>query len=414
MVWYFFRHFIFSERAGSLIRRIAWLSVIGITISVTAFLVVLFVMNGMNRSIQERVVALEPHLFVHDKEIKEIKLLEQHPIIDVLDQEDIQYYFYESQDVILRTTEGQFRGAIARGVTSESLSFLFKKIQELNERNHANTNDYGINVLEDLPAEGEVILGIDLARSLGVYEGDYITVLAPEGLLLPPGETPNFEKVRVKRIVSMNLSDLDSQYMFYTRGLSLNAFQRTASRQVGIELWLHNPEFASDFKKSLSKFDNFKIETWMERNSALFFALKLEKIAIGIFLGLAGLIAGSSILTVLALLLSQKKREIAILRAIGLSAKRTVQIFTQMGILLSASGVLAGIILGMTFGFYVEKNPINLLPEIYYDSQIPAEVNMWLVFFVLVVGFILAFLGSWLPARTALEIEPSQALRVKN
>jgi lipoprotein-releasing system permease protein len=132
-----------------------------------------------------------------------------------------------------------------------------------------------------------------------------------------------------------------------------------------------------------------------------------------VFLGLAGLIAGSSILSVLALLMSQKKRDVAILKTLGLSNRATVRVFTQMGLMLASLGLVPGVILGTGLSFYIQKHPLNVLPDIYNDSQIPALVDPTLVIGVLVVGFIICLGGAWYPARTATDIEPAKALRLK-
>lgn len=414
--WHLFTHFIFSARAGALIRRIAWLSVVSILLSVFSFLVVLFVMNGMNDSIQNRLLALEPHLYVTVPGIKSTVLLEAHPAYQRLKENpENRAYLFETQDLIIRTMDGQFRGAIARGVSSESLQFLMDQVRKLDRARFTKSLSQPYEFQPDqMPGEGEILMGVDLARSLGVFEGDMVTVVSPEALLMPLGDVPTFEKVRVHRILSTNLADIDGQYIFYQRGASMKSMQSSPSVQRGIEVWTPNGQHLDSLKDDLLKFDGVQVETWMDRNSALFYALKLEKFSIGLFLGLAAIISASSILTVLTLLMSQKKRDIAILRTIGLSGARTVRIFTQLGASLAAIGVVAGTVLGTALSLYFEYYPLNVLPDIYYDAQIPFRVDFGLVFGVFVVSAVIALLGAWIPARAALEIEPSQALRVKN
>ncbi|MBC7370265.1 MAG: ABC transporter permease, partial [Bdellovibrionaceae bacterium] len=340
----FFSHFIFSKRAGALVRRLAWLSVGAIALSVTAFLIVIFVMNGMNASIHKRILSLEPHLYVTVNGVTKGSLLELHPVYQRLQEfTENKSYVYESQDVIVRTMDGQFHGAIARGVSKESLAFMISEIKKLDEKKRHDSVDMW--AAEDIPGKGEVVVGVDLARNLGVFEGDYLTIVPPEGLLLPPGETPKFEKVRVSKIIATNLADLDSQFVFYQRGMTLNTLSG-ASRKVGIEVWTPEGKNLNDLKKETEKFSDVLAETWMDRNSVLFFALKLEKTVMGSFLALAGLIASSSILSVLALLMSQKRRDIAILKTLGLSDKKTVTIFTQMGLLLACFGLVPGVVFG--------------------------------------------------------------------
>lgn len=409
VIFHFFSKLIFSSRAGALIRRISWLSIINVTISVAAFLIVLFVMNGMNLSLQRRILALQPHLVVSVSDVKDVGILDIHPLMARLQADgDKKAFVFESQDVLVRTVEGQSRGAMAQGITPESMQHLLDEVHKLSK----NKIDYEIET--ELPQAGEVAIGIDLARTLNLFEGDYITLFPPESLLMPPGETPPFERVKVKKILSTNISDLDAQFIFYNRGKTLRSFAKSASRQIGVEVWVKDPYRLQNLKEQLQQFDNIKVETWMDRNSALFFALKAEKTVIGIFLGLAGLIAASSILTVLALLLSQKKRDIAILRTIGLSNIKSVKLFTSMGMLLSASGVVCGAVIGTLTGIYIEAHPLNVLPDIYYDSEIPAKVDYSLLVLVLIVSLIVAFLGSWLPSRMISEIDPSRTLRMKN
>lgn len=413
LVGHFFRHFIFSKRAGALVKRISWLSVVGISISVTAFLTVLFVMNGMNGTIKKRILGLEPHLYVQVAGVVNSSALEAHPVMQRLKENPAnRAYIYETQDVILRSQEGQFRGGMARGVTPESLENFIHSLQNM-DRGDTQREAYFWDP-SDIPQEGEILLGVDLAQSLGVFEGDFLTVVSPAGLLLPPGETPKFERVRIKKIVTTSLADIDAQFVFYQRGVTLNSLAREGLRSFGIEVWLADESELSAMKENLAKFDGAKVETWMDRNSALLYALKLEKMTIGTFLGLAGIVAASSILTVLALLLSQKRRDIAILRTIGLSSRETVKTFTLLGFSLGFAGVLIGVFLGTGIGLYLEAYPLKLADSaIYYDPSIPALVDYGLVMGVLLVSAVVAGLGAYIPARTAATVKPSDALRIK-
>jgi lipoprotein-releasing system permease protein len=414
---YFFSKLIFSNRAGALVRRIAWLSVIGSSVSVTAFLLVLFVMNGMNQSIRQRILALEPHLSIQVRTMSSNLNLETLPIYQRLKESpEYKIAIFESQDVILRTLEGQFRGAQARGLTEASFKLFIQQLHQLERGKSSRVNlDAPLWEEDEIPGQGELVLGIDLAKTLNIYEGDFLTVIPPEGLILPLGETPKFERLKVRRIISTSLADMDSQYVFYLKGKALVSLRDSASRQVGYDVWLPNGEDARDVKDSLSSFSDVEIQTWMERNSALFYALKLEKMMIGIFLGLAGLIASFSILTVMALLISQKRRDLAMLRTLGLSSRRTVKIMTQVGVILGGTGALIGVVFGTGLSLWLEFYPIHgMLPEIYYDQQIPALVDWRLVVGVLLASFLIAVGGSYLPAQTVAELDPSDVLRQKN
>lgn len=380
-------------------------------------------MNGMNKSIESRVIALEPHLTILPKSAVSFKEMEADPLIGKLkDLGAERHSFFDTQDVIVRTMEGQFKGAIAQGFVRKSFENLNLRIREQNDKHLKRISaDSQMWQEMDVPESNEIFIGVDLARSLGVFEGDYLTVLPPESLLLASGAAPTFEKVRIKKILSTNLADLDSQYIFYMRDLTLGSLKGSMSRQVGVEVWLKDAMEAGQFKDRLQDWLEDKkspiawnIQTWMDRNSALFYALKLEKFMIGVFLGLAGLIASFSILTVLALLISQKKRDIAMLRTLGLSKQAAVRYFIQIGVSLSMVGVLIGAVLGLLVGYVLEWHPINILPDIYYDSTIPAKVNLVLFVAVILVTTLIAFVGSYLPTKAIEKISPSEVMRMKN
>lgn len=428
MVLFLFKKLVLSNRAGNLVRRISRLSMVSIGVSTFAFLLILFIMNGMNQSIQARVVSLEAHLTALPKQPVNIKEIENDPLLAKIKELPIERYsLFDTQDVIVRTMEGQFKGAIAQGFVRKSFENLNQKIKEQNEK-HLKRSFQDTQMWQemDIPESNEIMIGVDLARSLGVFEGDYLMVLPPESLLLASGETPVFEKVKIKKILSTNLADLDSQYIFYMRDLTLSSLKNSLSRQVGVEIWLKDAMDSATIKDILNDWLadsksagiggllDWNIQTWMDRNSALFYALKLEKFMIGIFLGLAGLIASFSILTVLALLISQKKRDIAMLRTLGLSQKMAVRYFIQIGISLSFVGVSIGAILGLIVGYVLEWYPINILPDIYYDSTIPAKVNVFLFLAVVAVTLLIAFLGSYLPTKAIEKISPAEVLRMKN
>lgn len=400
----FLKKLILSKRSGALIRRITVLSFVAITLSLTAFFIVLFVMNGMNRNIKGRILALEPHLMTTNtlaQDAETQKILEGTQAIK-----------YQSFDLILRTVDGQFRGSEAIGYTTQGLQLWMEHLRELKTRKRGY--DLEASLLNRLQLEeNEVAIGVDLARSLGLLEGDEVTLIPPETLLLSSLETPLFQKVVVRRILSTDLYDLDNKLILFNSENSLKIFSNTLSRRTGYHVWFADVAPADAMKKHLLAKGVTSV-TWQEKNSDLFFALKMERLMIGTFLGLAGLIASSSILTVLALLMSQKKRDIAIIKTLGLSQRRTLWLFTKMGLWIAGGAVLLGTALGIGISLYIEYNPVNILPNIYYDSSIPSAVDFGFAAIVLLIASLLAFLGSYFPAKVTLGIQPAILLRQKN
>lgn len=407
MIFDFLLRFLFSKRAGAVIRRISWLTVGGLTVSVAALIVVLSVMRALNERVQERTLATEPHLWVEVPGVS-AQVLDTHPVVEkIRAHADWRSFAEETQDVILRTLDGRFQGAVARGMTDAGLATLLKQINSVGEK----TGTEGPVFPEDPMAPGEVLVGVDLAHSMGIFEGDSLMVLPPEGLLLPAGEAPKFEKVRVRRILTTNLADVDAKNIFYLKGKTLGVLANSPSRHQGIVVWTGDANSVDTYKAELEKLSGVRVQTWRERNSALFLALKLEKLVIGLFLGIAALVAGFSLLSVMGLLVSQKRKEMGLLQSIGLGPHSLKRLLIGIGVSLGGLGLLAGGLLGTLISLILQFHPLRVLPDIYYDAEIPASTDWFLILVVLVVGFALSYIGSANIGSTLYKSSPSELLR---
>jgi len=405
--YFFLTKLIISNRSASLIRRISLLSFIAITLSVAIFFLVLFVMNGMNHNIKNRILALDPHLTIVKKEKS---------LAELSSTNDMSVIPYESYDLMLRTVDGQFRGTSAIGYDQAGISFWFKQLKDLKVNNQDPRfvfYDPSLDIDLELQAN-EIAVGIDLARSLGLLEGDMVTLIPAESLLLSSMEAPVFEKATIRRIVTTDLYDLDSKLLFFNKDLSIKSLRQSPSKTSGYHLWLKDINQMEPLRTSLEAQGFEHVESWQQKNSDLFFALFMEKTMIGVFLGLAGLIASSSILTVLALIMSQKKLDIAIIKTLGYSSKNTLLLFLMMGLWISLSGLFLGTFIGVAAGYYLQYYPLNILPAVYYDSSIPALVNPVFTFYVVLGVTALAVVGCYIPARASLKIEPAILLKSKH
>lgn len=421
MVWDFFWRFLFSKKAGSIVRKISWLSFSALTVSVASLVVVMSVMKALNTNIRNRLLAVEPHIVVELNDATNWKEVDAQTVDRHVFDPEWKVFPFELQDVILRTVEGRFRGAVARGLTDESLEFILSEIDRVGKIEHKEADTQMVTEGTSLEERGrlesgEVLMGIELSHTLGVFEGDSMTIVAPEGLLLPSGETPKFERVMVREILSTNLQDFDAEGLFYLQGKTLPSFRNSASLRKGYEIWLPDSNDVDGVKADLLRRladMPVKVATWQDRNAALFLSLKLEKLVIGLFLSIAALVAGFSLLTVLGLLISQKKREIGLLQALGLSRKQVFFLFQGLGLRLSGVGLLMGTAIGLSIATYMQFYPLKILPDIYYDSQVPAEVDPGFVLGILVVGFFLSYFGGLLVTRPLAKFEPTELLRSK-
>lgn len=368
------------------------ISMVQISLSLFAFIVVISVMTGMNEGIIHRVNLLEPDLTIEIDQVKSIDSLKTQPVIQRLIEKNYTVDYQENSDVILRTTDGLYRGLVARGLSEKAFESMIKNMNQMDEKVKSNPLDLLQNwQANEIPGEGEAIIGYDTAQMLNVYEGDWVTLIPPEALLLPQGEIPVLERVQIKKIISTRIQQMDAQNIWYRSGLSLTRFQGSPSRRVQASVKLDLSSHAEKVKDSLSQFSDIRITTWQEKNIALFTALKLEKFCIGFILFLAGLISTFSVVMALSLLINQKRKDWALLKALGFSEVRLQKLILKLGLWLSAIGVGSGVFLGLVFSLIIQFFPPSVLPSIYYDSQIPSKVEPLLVLATLVVAMLICY-----------------------
>jgi lipoprotein-releasing system permease protein len=375
-------------------------------IGVFSLIVVSSVMSGFNQSIRTKLLSVEPHVAISlsPEDDKKTGLNLKESIESVLAAfEDVQVSRFAKQDVILRNLDGRFSGGIAKGLDEEGLSGFVARIERLRFKGNANVSEI---TLPPQIEDHEILMGSELARELNVFEGDEIMVIPPETLLAGSSAAPKFERMRVRSLFTTEFSEIDSKLIYYKLADKPYRFQSLISGTKGFEVRLKNPD---DFQKVITKLGQLKsedalssdtkIESWADRNKALFFALRLEKTAMTTFLSLSVLITCFSLITVLVMMISQKRKEIGLLMSLGLSQYRVKKLFLFVGVILSGLGLFVGLTLGLIVSHLLQMYPLEILPDIYYDSSLPS--------FCLVIAVIAAY---W-PVKLYVDRSPSDNLR---
>ncbi len=354
-----------------------------------SFVLILTIMNGFNKNIQSRFLDSKPHMMITgssaDLESFKEKASKQ------LSKSD-RIYNFETQDVVIKGYNGQLNGAVAQGLDVKALESI-KPLEGINLKNN------------------EVVLGMALADKFAIFEGDELTLLPPEVILLPAGEVGNFSNVIVKAIIDTDIEELDSQVIYYGYD-KLSNLKTSKSRKLGFDIRLKSPNLADSYKTEwTSKYKNLNVQTWKDRDQSLFFALKLEKIIIGTIIAIATLITSFSIMTVLSLLLQQKRKEIANLRAIGLSIKDSYRIFSGVGFRLATLGLGGGFVFGVLVCGFLKITELNIMPEIYQDRSIPIDFDIKFLTLTAIAALLIAFIGSYLPVKTGIKKNIAETLK---
>lgn len=421
----FFQRYLFSNRGGAVIRTMARLCWVATLIGVFSLVVVFSIMNGFNRSIHNKLLSVEPHISVQwsktyltekstnesvlNSEIEKIKKFyeKSDEVIEISD-------FYK-QDIILRSLDGRFSAGIAKGLDVDSLNGFIDRTNRLRYKSNAKNALTYIHKKTTL-TDREIIIGSDLARELNLFEGDELLLIAPESLLLPSGEAIKYSRVKVAQIFTTEFSEIDSRFLFFQYNGTPPKFDSEASHVRGLELRLKYPDnfesVKTDIISLVGEGRSFTVQTWAESNRALFLALKLEKVAMTTFLSLSILITCFSLITVLVMLISQKRKEIGLLMSIGLSARRTKKLFLALGLFLSGLGLFGGLFLGLAVSFLINKYPVDILPDIYYDSSLPSEINFVFIAWTAIFCLGISFLAAYLPVRIYMRFSPSENLRL--
>jgi lipoprotein-releasing system permease protein len=220
--------------------------------------------------------------------------------------------------------------------------------------------------------------------------------------------------MRIKDLVTTEFPEIDSKLIYYEMRPALRRFETLSGRVSGLEVRLKNAGDVGSVQQALSlQYPDMPLafESWTDRNRALFMALRLEKFAMTTFLFLSVLITCFSPITLLAMLISQKRKEIGLLMALGYSRQNVQRLFFRIGTLLAGTGLFLGVAAGVLLSWLLQKFPVEILPDIYYDTILPSVINWGTVLWVAVFCSVVAVLAAFVPAYRSVLRDPSDNLR---
>lgn len=289
---------------------------------------------------------------------------------------------------------------------------------ETDELIRADLEQYLKSKAEQMADDREVLPGIivgqELARALRVYLGDEINVVAPLGALGPSGPMPKTRAFRVAGVFYSGMYEYDMKHAYVELGTA-QRFLNTGDAIHGIEVKVIDPEHAPAAARLLRRTtgrSDLRIRDWQELNSRLFGALELEKLVMFLVLGIAILVAGFCIAGTLTLMVQEKGREVAILKAMGSSDRSVVGVFILEGGLIGTLGAVLGLFLGYMVCYSAEHLRIPPLdPEVYYIDHLPVHVDGVEFALVGVAAVVVCLLVTIYPAFLANNLRPVEALR---
>jgi len=381
-----------------------WIGVGGVFLGVSALIVVLAVMTGFQDGIRDKIISANPHVLIMEAGGRGVAdggvLAEQvAPVAGVVSATP-----FVLQQALFTSPNGGATGGLLRGVDLATPAVR-----------DAIAAQIRFGSLEPVlkGSEPALVLGRELARSLGVAPGDHVTVISPQGAMTAVGLVPKMRRFLVAGWVEVGMYEYDAS-LAYTSLASAQEFAGLGDRVTGVEVKLANPFDAKDVGRTIAARlkGPYWIRDWMDMNRNLFAALQLEKLALFVIVTIIVLVAAFAIIGHLVLLVAEKRKEIGILKAMGAGAGSIGAVFLVAGMLIGVGGTVAGSAFGLLL-IWVQNTYkiIRLAGDVYQISYLPMKLTG--SDFAMIVGstLVISFLATLSPARRAARMDPIEVLR---
>jgi len=401
------RRYLRAKSKQSFISLITILSTAGIAVGVMALIVVIAVMSGFESDLKSRILGGQSHIVLmrHGGQFTEYrKILKEVEKIDGVKSATPVIY----TQVMLRASS-RVSGAVLRGIDPESAGRVIKTLDKISLHNPKT----GMGESPDNNVPG-IVLGKELANNLGVGIGDTIYLISPRGMISPIGHLPAMKRFRLTGFFESGMYDYDGSFA-YINIKQAQKILRMGNSVTGIEIRVDNMYKAREIAQKIVSSLGFPFwaRDWMQMNQNLFTALKLEKTVMFIILTLIVLVAAFNIASTLIMMVMEKTRDIAILKAMGATDKSIKKIFVFKGMVIGTVGTIFGVILGFVLCTILKHYKIaELTGDIYYfTTKLPVKLEFFDVFIIVSAALVICFLATIYPARQASRLNPVEAIR---
>ncbi|MGQ0810715.1 MAG: lipoprotein-releasing ABC transporter permease subunit [Nitrospiraceae bacterium] len=393
-------------------------SIAGITLGVAALIGTVGIMTGFKEDIQAKILGTTAHVIVNDRTKDGMAEYEDH-ITKVRTVPDViaatPFVFRQ----VLLTSQSGVQGIVLRGIDPDREGQVTDIVKNLTA---GALSDLSSPLKVSQPKEGAagesetllrptIILGRELALRLGVFVGDTVNVVSPVGPISAMGMIPKIRTFAVVGIFQSGMFEYDSSLAYIELG-EAQKFFNMGPTVTGIEVKVTDIFRAAEIARSVEHALGFPYwaRDWMQMNRNLFSALKLEKTMMFLLLVLITIVASFNIVSTLTMIVTEKQREIAILKAMGATRKGIMRIFMLNGLIIGFAGTAIGIPLGYTFLWLIETF-WTFDPTVYYISRIPVHVQALDVVLVAGSAILISFAATVYPSLQAAKLDPAAALR---
>lgn len=395
--------YLLAKRRQVFISVISLVSTVGVTVGVMALVIALALMTGLQNELRDRILGSSAHVYVW----KASGLAD-----------------YEAEVERMRTVPGVAGAApavLGKALVTSERGEGFITVKGIDPAREGDVTDLGraltAGTMDDLgPATDDefagIFIGRELSGTLGAFPGDVITLVTPQGALTPMGLMPRQRRVRIAGTFRLGLFEFDQAYGFVDLETAYRLTGKTQPDHLELRVAdIYNaPAVADAVRAQLG--DQYITQDWSEMNQSLYSALWLEKMAMGIGIGLIVMVAALNIVASLVLLVMEKTRDIAILKTMGASARSVMLIFLMQGMIIGTVGTLVGATLGVVVSTLLDRYRVISIPsDVYQVTYLPFKLLPWDMFVVVAGAVVVCFVATLYPSRQAARLDPAQALR---
>jgi lipoprotein-releasing system permease protein len=408
-----------AKRRNRTISLNTFVSVAGITLGVAALIGTVGIMTGFKEDIQAKILGTTAHIIVQDRMKDGMSGYEETSRkVETVPEVVAATPFILKQ--VMLTTPSSAQGVVLRGidplregkVTALGKNLVSGQLEDLGKPIHVKLPpvDNPDGPLQSSEKPG-IILGRELALRLGVFVGDTVSVVSPTGTISAMGMVPKIRIFAVAGIFQSGMYEYDSSLAYIDLG-EAQKFFGMGDNVTGVEIKVTDVFHANEIARSVEQSLGFSYgaRDWMQMNRNLFSALKLEKTMMFLLLVLITIVASFNIVSTLTMIVTEKQKEIAILKAMGATRKSIRRIFVLNGLIIGLSGTVIGIPLGYAFLWLIESF-WTFDPTVYYISKIPVHVLAEDVLLVAGSAILISFAATVYPSLQAAKLEPVTALR---
>jgi lipoprotein-releasing system permease protein len=400
-----------AKRGSRFVSLISGFSVLGVAIGVATLIVVLSVMDGFEGALKDRLARGEFHVLVvpNSKQKQNFFTLSPEKISEIFsaDSRILAVNPVVKTEAMMRAGK-RVAGVSVRGIAEAQMNSVAPSLIEAKDSKDSQV----AKERQKIVSANGIWLGKELAYQLNILPGDKVSIISPTETEGPLESVPRMRTLTVEGIFDSGIPEKDL-HVVYAPQPAVREFLGLKQEINQIEIQTHSFEESVDVANSVRAVmgDNFSVRDWQAMNAHLFASLRLERITMFVILAMIILVASFNIVTSLTMLVSEKRKDIAILKAMGASSRQIGRIFLVQGAIIGNAGTLLGLVLGVGISLLLKHTTVIELPDVFYDRSLPVKLTPVFIALIVSTAVLIVLGASWFPARSASRLTPLDGFR---